>query len=427
MVKAIVGGNWGDEGKGKITDLLASQSDIVIRFQGGANAGHTIVNHYGKFVLHLLPSGVFHKSVVNIIASSVAFDAEAFFDEINMLKNRNVPEPDIRISVRAQLLLPFHKVQDKNDEIRLGQNSFGSTQSGIAPFYSDKYAKRNLQISELFSDDLFDKAKLLLDDKKIYFKAYYNLNLDVTPDDLYAYLIDLRDRLKPYLFDCQHYINHALKSDKSILLEGQLGALRDTDNGIYPYVTSSSPLAAFGAVSAGIPPYRIKDIVTVVKAYSSCVGAGAFVCELLGAEGDILRENGGEYGATTGRARRVGYFDCVATRYGCMLQGTTQVVLTLLDVLSYLKEIPVCIAYKVNNEVITDFPVPYVLNNAEPVYEYLEGWQCDISEIKEYEDLPEKAKDYIDFIEKQLNLPISLVSNGPEREQILKRMPKLSK
>lgn len=424
MVKAIVGGNWGDEGKGKITDFLSSKADIVVRYQGGANAGHTIINDYGKFVLRLLPSGVFHHNTVNIIASNVAFDAEKFFYELEMLGKRNVPTPDIKISIRASLLLPFHKMQDELEEERLGENSFGSTQCGIAPFYSDKYSKKNIQISELYSENLYEKAKCLLEDKRLYFKAFYDKDINISADALYNYLKELREKLRPYLCDCSYYLNNALKENKVVLFEGQLGALRDIDNGIYPFVTSSSPLAGFGAVSAGIPPYAIKSIVTVVKAYSTCVGAGPFVGELFGDEAEALRKHGGdngEYGANTGRPRRMGWFDCVATRYGCMLQGTTEIALTLLDALSYLDVIPVCTGYVVDGKMITDFPVSHILDKAEPIYEYLPGWECDISKITEYDDLPVEAKEYIKFIEKQLNLPVTLISNGPKREQILER------
>lgn len=428
MVSAIVGGNWGDEGKGKITDLLASKADIVVRYQGGANAGHTIINDYGKFVLHLLPSGVFHKDVVNVIASNMAFDSDVFWEELKTLERKNVPKPNIKISNRAQLLLPFHKMQDRFEENRLGKNSFGSTQSGIAPFYSDKYAKKNIQISELYSENLFQKAKDVLNDKKTYFKAFYNMDITITTEEFYSYLIDLKEKLQPFLFDCSYYMNDMIKLNKRILFEGQLGALRDIDNGIYPFVTSSSPLASFGAVSTGIPPYAIENIVTVVKSYSSCVGAGPFVGELFGEEAETLRSRGGdsgEFGAKTGRPRRMGWFDCVATRYGCMLQGTTEIALSLLDVLGYLDKIPVCVGYKVDDKIITDFPEPYVLNKAEPIYEYLPGWKCDISGISEFDSLPSEAKNYIDFIENKLNLPITLISNGPKRNQILYRKSKL--
>lgn len=428
MVKAIVGGNWGDEGKGKITDLLASEADVVVRYQGGANAGHTIINDYGKFVLHLLPSGVFRQNVVNIIANNIAFDADVFFKELQMLENRNIPKPNIRVSIRTQLLLPFHKMQDELEEKRLGKNSFGSTQSGIAPFYSDKYLKKNIQISELYSENLFEKVECILNDKRIYFKAFYDADINISLEEFYDYLVELREKLRPYICDCSYYLNEFLKQNKTILLEGQLGSLRDIDNGIYPFVTSSSPLASFGAVSAGIPPYAIKSIITVVKSYSTCVGAGPFVGELFGEEAEMLRNNGGdegEYGATTGRPRRMGWFDCVATRYGCMLQGTTEIALSLLDVLGYLNIIPICIGYKVNERIITEFPESYILDKAEPVYEYLPGWKCDISEIAEYEKLPIEAKNYVDYIEKQINVPITLISNGPNRKQILYRKSKI--
>lgn len=428
MVKAVVGGNWGDEGKGKITDFLASDADIVVRFQGGANAGHTVINDFGKFALHLLPSGVFYESAVNVIANGVAFDAEMFFDELEMLQSRGVPAPNVKVSNRAQLLLPFHKMQDRLEEERLADKSFGSTLSGIAPFYSDKYAKKNIQISELYSDALPQKAKRILDDKRTYFKAFYNVDLLITDDEFLSYLLDLREKLKPYLFDCAYYLNDAVKKDKTVLLEGQLGSLRDVDNGIYPFVTSSSVLAGFGAVSAGIPPYSVKSVVTVVKAYSTCVGEGPFVCEIFGDEARNLRERGGdngEYGAKTGRPRRVGWFDCVAARYGCMLQGTTEVALSLIDALGYLDKIPICVGYKINNETVDRFPETYLLNKAEPIYEYLQGWKCDISKISVYEELPIEAKNYIDYIEEKIKCPITLVSNGPRREQILYRKPKL--
>lgn len=427
MVKAIVGGNWGDEGKGKITDLLASDADIVVRFQGGANAGHTIINDFGKFALHLLPSGVFYENVTNVIASNVAFDAEVFFDELKMLQSRGVHVPNVKVSNRAQLLLPIHKIQDRLEEKRLAGKCFGSTLSGIAPFYSDKYAKRNIQISELYSQNLSEKAKRFLDDKRTFFKAFYDTTLSISDDEFFSYLFDLKEKLKPYLCDCTYYLNDAVKKDKTVLMEGQLGSLRDVDNGIYPFVTSSSPLAGFGAVSAGIPPYSIKSVVTVVKSYSTCVGEGPFVCEIFGDEAQNLREKGGdngEYGAKTGRPRRMGWFDCVATRYGCMLQGATEVALSLIDVLGYLDKIPICVGYKINNEAVYTFPETYLLNEAKPIYEYLPGWKCDISKISAYENLPSEAKNYIDYIEEKIKCPITLVSNGPKREQILYRKSK---
>ena len=428
MITAITGSSFGDEGKGKMTDLLASKADIVVRFQGGANAGHTIINDYGKFVLRLLPSGVFHRHTVNLIASGVAFDADMFFSELEMLKSKNIPTPHILISSRAQILLPVHKLQDTLEEKRLGNHSFGSTQSGIAPFYSDKYAKKNLQLSELYSDDLYEKILRICEDKNIFFKAFYGMENAVSADELTAYLLNLKTRLRPFLCDCPYYLNDAVKQGKSILLEGQLGSLRDVDNGIYPYVTSSSPLAGFGSVSGGIPPYEIKSVISVMKAYSTCVGAGAFVGELFGEEAEELRNRGGdqgEYGAATGRPRRIAWFDCVSARYGCMLQGTTEAALTMLDVLGYLDKIPVCVGYSINGKTTDRFPETHLLSCVNPVYEYLDGWKCDISKISDYVSLPEKAKAYVDFIEKQLGVPVTMISNGPERNQILYRKTKL--
>lgn len=424
MVTAVVGGNWGDEGKGKMTDSLSENMDFVVRYQGGANAGHTIINEYGKFVLRLLPSGVFHQNIENVIASGVAFDAEEFLDELKMLEVRGVPRPKIRISARTQLLLPLHKLQDAMEEERLAKDKIGSTKSGIAPFYADKYGRKNIQIAELYSDHLPEKVRRIVEDKNIYFKAFYGVENAVTEEELMEYLLPLKEKLKPYLCDVSYYLNNALRDGKRILLEGQLGSLRDVDNGIYPYVTSSSPLAGFGSVSLGIPPHEIKSVVTVVKAYSTCVGAGPFVGELFGKEAEELRSRGGdagEYGANSGRPRRMGWFDCVATRYGCMVQGATETALTMLDVLGYLEKIPVCVGYRLKGEVLREFPQVYQLDEAEPVYEYLEGWNCDISNVTEYEALPRAAKAYVDFIEKQIQVPVTLVSNGPRRDQILRR------
>lgn len=424
MVTAITGGNFGDEGKGKITDLLAAQADIVVRFQGGANAGHTIINDYGKIVLHILPSGIFHKHTENVIASGVAFDADEFFGELEMLKDHGIPEPSVKVSSRAQLLLPIHKMQDKLEERRLDKNSFGSTQSGIAPFYSDKYAKHNFQLSEMYSDKITDKINRFCEDKNKFFKEFYGVENVISVSDLTEYIMNLRHKLKPYLLDCPYYMNSAVKSNKNILLEGQLGALRDVDNGIYPFVTSSSPLAGFGSVSAVIPPYEIKSVISVIKAYSTCVGAGAFVGELFGDEAEELRKRGGdcgEYGAKTGRPRRIAWFDCVSVRYGCMVQGTTEAALTMIDVLGFLEKIPVCIGYMINNEITDIFPETYLLNDAKPVYEYLDGWNSDISGIGSYDELPEAAKRYVEFIEKQIGVPITMISNGPRRDQIFFR------
>ncbi|WP_160679312.1 adenylosuccinate synthase [Clostridium sp. C8-1-8] len=424
MVKAIVGGNWGDEGKGKITDMLAEKSDIVVRFQGGANAGHTIINNYGKFALHILPSGVFRKNVTNVIAQGVAFNIEEFFKELDSLLERKVPMPEIKISDRAQIVMPYHILFDQLEEERLGAKSFGSTKSGIAPFYSDKYLKIGVQVCDLFDDEiLMDKIKLNCDQKNVLLKSLYNGEM-LDSNVIYNKLIRYRERLEPMVCDAALLLNNAIKQGKEILLEGQLGALKDPDNGIYPFTTSSSPLAGFGAVGAGIPPYEIKEIVTVVKAYSSAVGAGAFVSEIFYDEADTLRKLGGdcgEYGATTGRPRRMGWFDVVATKYGCMLQGTTEIALSLIDVLGYLDKIPVCIGYDINGKETKDFPVAPLLNKAKPIYTYLDGWKCDITGIRNYEDLPENARIYIEFIEAQVGYPIKYISNGPRREDIIFR------
>ena len=424
MVTAVVGANWGDEGKGKITDMLADEADIVIRFQGGANAGHTIVNNYGKFALHTLPSGVFHSHITNIIGNGVALDIPKVISEIKSITDRNVPAPKIMISDRAQIVMPYHVLFDQYEEERLGKNSFGSTKSGIAPFYSDKYAKIGFQVSELFDEELLQaKIKRTCETKNIMLEHMYHKPL-LKEEELLATLHEYRDMVAPYVGDVSLFLDKAIKEGKKILLEGQLGTLKDPDHGIYPMVTSSSTLAAYGAIGAGIPPYEIKKIVTVSKAYSSAVGAGAFVSEIFGDEADELRRrggDGGEFGATTGRPRRMGWYDCVASKYGCRLQGTTDVALTVLDVLGYLDEIPVCVGYDIDGEVTTDFPVTAKLEKAKPVFKKLPGWKCDIRGIKKYEDLPENCRNYIEFVEEQIGYPITMVSNGPGREDIIYR------
>ncbi|MDP4145280.1 MAG: adenylosuccinate synthase [Bacillota bacterium] len=424
MVKAIVGGNWGDEGKGKITDMLAEQSNIVVRYQGGANAGHTIINQYGKFALHLLPSGVFRQEVINVIAQGVAFDVKTFFSELDSIMEKGVPAPNIKISDRAQLVMPYHILFDKLEEARLGADGFGSTKTGIAPFYSDKYLKTGIQVCDLFYDEILkQKIASNCDVKNKLLKSLYG-DFQLDGDVIYNELIGYRERLRPMVCDTAVFLNTAIKQGKEILMEGQLGALKDPDNGIYPFTTSSSPLASFGAVSTGIPPYEIKEVITVVKAYSSCVGAGAFVTEIFGDEADRLRSLGGdcgEYGATTGRPRRMGWFDVVAAKYGCMLQGTTEIALSLIDVLGYLDKIPVCTAYEIDGELITDFPVTPLLDKAKPIYTVLDGWKCDLKGIDKYEKLPVNAKRYIEFIEKQVGYPIKFISNGPKREDIILR------
>ena len=424
MVKAVVGANWGDEGKGKITDMLAKEADIIVRFQGGANPGHTIVNDYGKFALHTLPSGVFYGHTTSVIGNGVALNIPVLMEEIQSIVERGVPKPKILVSDRAQMVMPYHILFDQYEEERLGGKSFGSTKSGIAPFYSDKYAKIGFQVSELFDEELLkEKVVRIAETKNVLLEHLYHKPL-INPDELLETLHEYRDTIAPYVCDVSSYLDQAIKEGKTILLEGQLGTLKDPDHGIYPMVTSSSTLAAYGAIGAGIPPYEIKQIVTVCKAYSSAVGAGAFVSEIFGDEADELRRrggDGGEFGATTGRPRRMGWFDCVASKYGCRLQGTTDVAFTVLDVLGYLDEIPVCVGYEIDGEVTTDFPTTAKLEKAKPVLKNLPGWKCDIRGIKKYEDLPENCRKYVEFIEEQIGYPITMVSNGPGRDDIIYR------
>ena len=427
MVRAIVGANWGDEGKGKITDMLAEKSDIIIRFQGGSNAGHTIINEYGKFALHLLPSGVFYSHTTSIIGNGVALNIPYLVKEIRSLEEKGVPTPKILVSDRAQIMMPYHMLLDACEEARLAGRSFGSTKSGIAPFYSDKYAKIGFQVSELFGDpdELMDKVKNVCTLKNVLLEHLYHQPL-LQPDEVFAELMEYKKMIAPYVCDVSAYLHEALKEGKNILLEGQLGSLKDPDHGIYPMVTSSSTLAAYGAIGAGIPPYEIKNITAVVKAYSSAVGAGAFVSEIFGDEANELRNrggDGGEYGATTGRPRRMGWFDAVATRYGCRIQGATEVALTVLDVLGYLDEIPICVGYEYDGRVEKEFPVTSRLSKAKPVYKKLPGWKCEIRGIRSYDELPENCRNYINEIEKEIGVPITLVSNGPGRNEIIERTP----
>ena len=430
MIKAIVGANWGDEGKGKITDMLSQEADIIIRFQGGSNAGHTIKNNYGKFALHMLPSGVFYDHTTSILGNGVALNIPYMFNEINDIVSKGVPKPKILVSDRAQILMPYHILFDEYEEERLAGKAFGSTKSGIAPFYSDKYAKIGFQVQELFMDEalLREKVERVITQKNVLLKHLYN-KPELDPEDIMKTLMEYRDMVEPYVCDIALFLDEAIKAGKNILLEGQLGALKDTDHGIYPMVTSSSTLAAYGAIGAGVPPYEIKEILTVVKAYSSAVGGGAFVSEILDeTEAEELRKRGGvggEYGATTGRPRRVGWFDAVATKYGCMTQGTTEVAFTVLDPLGYLDEIPVCVGYEIDGEVTTRFPSTAKLEKAKPVLKKLPGWKCDITGIRNFEDLPAEAQNYVDEIEKMIGFPITYVSNGPGREDIIKRTPKL--
>jgi adenylosuccinate synthase len=426
MVKAVVGANWGDEGKGKITDMLAQQADIIIRFQGGANAGHTIVNEYGKFALHSLPSGVFYNHTTSIIGNGVALNIPILVNEINSIVERGVPKPHILVSDRAQIVMSYHILFDQYEEERLGGKSFGSTKSGIAPFYSDKFAKVGFQVSELFDDkeSLMESIENICLKKNVMLEHLYHKPL-LEPEKIYEELMGYKEMIEPYVCDVAAYLEKAMKEGKEILLEGQLGTLKDPDHGIYPMVTSSSTLAGYGAVGAGIPPYEIKKVIVVCKAYSSAVGAGEFVSEILDEEvADELRRrggDGGEYGATTGRPRRMGWFDIPASKYGCKMQGATDVAFTVLDVLGYLDEIPVCVAYDIDGEITTDFPTTNKLKKAKPVLETLPGWKCDIRGIKKYEDLPENCKKYIEFVEERIGFPITMVSNGPGRDDIIYR------
>ena len=425
MVTAIVGANWGDEGKGKITDMLGEESDIIVRFQGGSNAGHTIINNYGKFALHLLPSGVFYNHTTSVIGNGVALNIPYLFREIKEIEEKGVPAPKIKVSERAQILMPYHILFDQYEEERLGKASFGSTKSGIAPFYSDKYAKIGFQVSELFADEaaLREKIQRVCEQKNVILEHLYHKPA-INEDELYHTLMEYKEMVAPYVCDVAAFLQESMKEGKNILLEGQLGTLKDPDFGIYPMVTSSSTLAAYGAIGAGIPPYEIKKVVCVVKAYSSAVGAGEFVSEIFGEEAEELRKRGGdagEYGATTGRPRRMGWFDCVASKYGCRMQGATDVAFTVLDVLGYLDEIPVCVGYEIDGKVTKEFPTTVQLAKAKPVYEVLPGWKSDIRGITKYEDLPENCRKYIEFVEKEIETPITMVSNGPGRNEIIKR------
>jgi adenylosuccinate synthase len=423
-VTAIVGANWGDEGKGKVTDVLAAESNYVVRYQGGSNAGHTIINEYGKFALHLLPSGVFYPQVVNVIGPGVALDMAAFLRERESLMARGVPEPILRVSDRAQVVLPYHRLFDELEEERLAERKFGSTKTGIAPFYADKYFKLGIQVADLYDTErLKVRLQASLEAKNILLIHLYGKPA-IEIDALLPQLIENAEQMKPFVCNTTALFHAALARGETILVEGQLGALRDPDHGIYPYSTSSSTLAGFATVGAGLPPYAIERIVTVVKAYSSCVGAGPFVSEIEGEEANELRKRGGdagEYGATTGRPRRMGWFDVVATRYGCAVQGATEVVLTNLDVLGYLPEIPVCTAYEIKGERTEAFPVSAQLDQARPVLEILPGWLSDISAIREFAKLPLEAQAYILYIEKKIGVPIHWISVGPNREQMIKK------
>lgn len=422
MIKAIVGANWGDEGKGKITDSLAKESDMIVRYQGGSNAGHTIVNGYGKFALHMLPSGVFYNHTTSLIGSGVVLNIPILIDELQQLIEKGVPAPKLIVSDRAQVVMPYHILFDQYEEERLGGKSFGSTKSGIAPAYSDKYAKIGLQVCQLFDKEYLREAlKNIVSQKNVILEhLYHKPLLDV--EELYNTAVEYGEMIRPYVGDVSKTLWDAIDSGKNILLEGQLGALKDTDHGIYPMVTSSSTLAGYGTVGAGVPPYEIKEIIAVVKAYSSAVGAGPFVSELFGDEAEELRKrggDGGEYGATTGRPRRVGWFDCVATKYGCRMQGATEIALTVLDPLGYLDEIPICTGYELDGKVIDTFPNTVDCYRAKPVLKKMPGWKCDIRGIRDFEKLPVECQNYVREIEKIIGIPVKYVSNGPGRDDII--------
>ncbi|TBL67919.1 adenylosuccinate synthase [Paenibacillus thalictri] len=420
-VTAVVGANWGDEGKGKLTDVLGAEADYVVRFQGGNNAGHTIINEYGKFALHMLPSGVFHPAIVNVIGTGVALNAVGLLEELDSLRSRGVPEPNLRISDRAQLVLPYHLLFDRLEEERLGARQFGSTKSGIAPFYSDKYAKIGIQVADLYYPQrLTERLQAALEVKNVLLEHLYGNQPKLDAAALAAELTQIGERIRPYVCDTTKLLQDAWREGKHIVVEGQLGSLRDPDHGIFPYSTSSSTLAGYAAVGAGLPPHAINRIIAVAKAYSSCVGAGPFVTELHGAEAEELRHRGGEYGAKTGRPRRIGWFDVVATRYGVMVQGATEVALSLLDVLGYLDTIPVCTAYEIDGNTTGDFPPTALLDDAKPVYEYLPGWKCDLSGIRDFDSLPDEAKQYIRFIEDRIGASIKWIGVGPRREDMIR-------
>lgn len=425
MITAVVGANWGDEGKGKITDVLAQESDYIVRFQGGSNAGHTIKNEFGKFGLHLMPSGIFNKDAVSVLGNGVAVNAGKFIEELGSIEDAGVPHGKIIISDRAQLVMSYHMALDAYEEERLAGHSFGSTKAGIAPCFSDKYAKIGFQVADLYSDKdlLMERIRNVCSIKNVLLENLYH-KPQIKAEDIYAELLEYAELLKPYVAHTSQVLNDALRAGKHILLEGQLGALKDTDHGIYPMVTSSSTLAGFGATGAGLPPYAIERIITVVKAYSSAVGAGAFVSELFGDEADELRKrggDGGEFGVTTGRPRRVGWFDAVATRYGCMMQGATEVAVTVVDVLGYLDELKICVGYEIDGKVIKDFPNTPLLEKVKPVYETLPGWKTDIRGIKSYDELPSECKAYIERIEQEIDVHVSMVSNGPARDELIIR------
>ena len=420
---AIVGINWGDEGKGRMVDLMTEDYDVVVRFQGGGNAGHTVINEYGKFALHLLPSGIFRKDTVNILGNGVALDAENLSKEIDEVREKGVditPE-GLKISDRASLLLPWHRDLDGLEEARLADKKYGSTKQGIAPFYSDKYQKKTVLAGELFyPEHLRQHIADIMEWKNLILHNVYGAE-PYTLERIMSWIEEYGNRIKPYICDTGEFLKNAEKEGKKILFEAQLGSLRDLDYGIHPYTTSSNTLAAYAPVGSGLPSAKIDRIVGVVKAYSSCVGEGPFTCEWFGDEAEELRKAGGEYGAKTGRPRRVGPLDIVATRYGVELQGATEIALTKLDVLNYMEKIPVCTKYIVNGQETDRFPFPVLLNDAEPVIEYMDGWHCDITGIRRFEDLPKAARDYVLYVEQAIGCPITYVSIGAERDEYIRR------
>lgn len=420
---AIVGINWGDEGKGRMVDLLTQDYDVVVRYQGGGNAGHTVINEYGKFALHLLPSGIFRKEVVNILGNGVALDPENLWKEMKEVEAQGVAlTPDnLKISDRASLVMPWHRDLDGLEEARLADKKFGSTKQGIAPFYADKFSKKTILAGELlYPEHLRAHLKDLMEWKNLTLTRVYGAPA-VTMEELEAWINDYCEKIKPYVCDTGVFLRDAQAQGKKILFEAQLGALRDLDYGIHPYTTSSNPIAAYAPVGSGAPNVKIDEIVGVVKAYSSCVGEGPFTCEMFGQEAHDLREAGFEYGAKTGRPRRVGPIDIVATRYGVRCQGATNIALTKMDVMGYMDKIPVCVRYEVNGVETDEFPFPVLLNDAKPVIEYMEGWKCDISHIRKWEDLPVAAQKYVEYIEEQIGCHIGYVSVGPERDSIIIR------
>ena len=420
---AIVGINWGDEGKGRIVDLLCKEYDFVVRYQGGGNAGHTVVNELGKFALHLIPSGIFHKGVVNVLGNGVALDPQSLWEEIESVRSRGieVTGENLKISDRASMLLPWHKELDALEEERLKDKKYGSTKQGIAPFYSDKYQKKTILVGELLHPKhLKEHIKDLLDWKNLTLTGVYNAD-PIKLEDLYAWFDEYAEKLRPFICDTGKLLKTAQKEDKKILFEAQLGSLRDLDYGIYPYTTSSNTLASYAPIGSGLGSTTMNEIIGIVKAYSTCVGEGPFVCEWFGEEADKLREVGQEYGAKTGRPRRVGPIDIVATRYGIEVQNATSIVITKLDVLSYMDKIPVCVKYELNGEQIDDFPFPVELADCKPVIEYLDGWKQDISGARKWEDLPVNARKYIEYIEEKVGCRVSIVSVGPERDSYIKR------